>query len=57
VLATACGVAVVFGVIGVWSLLRRDWFRHTSVPLEAVLLAGVAAYVLRLLLTGRRHQP
>jgi DnaJ-like protein len=56
VLATACGVAVVSGVIGLWSLLRGDWVRHTSVPLEAVLLAAVAAYILRLLLTARRHR-
>jgi len=56
VLATACGVAVVSGVIGVRSLLRGDWVRHTSVPLEAVLLAAVAAYILRLLLSGRRHR-
>ena len=56
VLATACGVAVVSGVIGVWSLLRGDWVRHTSVPLEAVLLAAVAAYILCLLLAGRRHR-
>jgi ABC-type Mn2+/Zn2+ transport system permease subunit len=57
VLATTCGVAVVCGVIGASCLLRRDWSRHTSVPLEAVLLAAVAAYMLRLLLSGRHHRP
>jgi hypothetical protein len=48
-LATACGGAAVFGAVGVWSLLRWGWFRDTSVPFEAVLIAGVAAYALRLL--------
>lgn len=57
VLATTCGVAVVCGVIGASFFLRRDWYRHTSVPLEAVLLAAVAAYMLRLLLSGRHHRP
>lgn len=45
-LATACGGAVVFGV---WSLLRWGWFRETSLPLQAVLLAGASGYALYLL--------
>jgi hypothetical protein len=53
VLAIGCGVAVACGVLGVWSLLRSEWSRSTSVPLDAVLVGAVAAYILRLLLVGR----
>jgi hypothetical protein len=53
VLALACVVAIVCGVIGLSSLLRWGAVRYTSVPLEAVLLAAVATYVLRLLVTSR----
>lgn len=51
-LAMGCGVAVVCGAVGVWYLLRRDWFRLTSVPLGAMLLGAVAAYILWVLFTG-----
>src|SRR5262245_26831866 len=53
VLVTVCGVVMISGVIGAWSLLRADWSRHTTVPIEAILLGAVAAYMLRLLLTSR----
>ncbi|PYO25838.1 MAG: hypothetical protein DMD85_02175 [Candidatus Rokuibacteriota bacterium] len=53
VLAADRGVAVICGVLGLWSL-RSEWFRHTSVPLDAVLVGGVAAYILRLLFLGQR---
>jgi len=52
VLAVACVVAIVCGVIGLSSLLRWSGVRYTSVPLEAILLAAVATYVLRLLVTS-----
>jgi hypothetical protein len=55
-LATACGGAAVFGVVGVWSLLRWGWFRDTSLPFEAVLIAGVAGYALRLLCGDRARR-
>jgi len=53
VLAADRGVAVICGVLGLWSL-RSEWFRHTSVPLDAVVVGGVAAYILRLLFLGQR---
>jgi hypothetical protein len=52
-LAAGCCVAVICGVLGLWSL-RSAWFRHTSVPLDAVIVGGVAAYILGLLLFGGR---
>ena len=52
-LGIACVVAIVCGVIGLWSLLGRG-MRHTNVPLEAVLIAAVATYVLSLLAGARR---
>lgn len=55
VLAVACVVAVVCGLIGLWSLIGPGRVRFTGVPLEAVLLGAAAGYALRLLLPGRRH--
>jgi len=55
-LAIACFVAIVCGVIGLSSLLQSGAIRYTSVPLEAVLLGAVAAYVLSLLLAARIKQ-
>jgi hypothetical protein len=54
VLAIASVGAIVCGVIGLWALLRPGG-RHTSVPLDAVLLAAGAAWALRLLFSGRRR--
>jgi hypothetical protein len=54
VLAIACVVAVVCGVIGLAALLRPGRGGHTSVPLDAVLLAAGAAWALRLLIGGRQ---
>jgi hypothetical protein len=56
-LVTACGVVVICGVIGAGSMLRSDWARHTTVPIEAVLMGALAAYMLRLLVRARDDSP
>ena len=50
-LVMACGAVVLCGVVGAWALLRAGWARHTTVPIEAVLMGAVAAFMLRLLNT------
>jgi hypothetical protein len=52
-LVAACGVAVICGVIGAGSMLRSDWARHTTIPIEAVLMGALGAYMLRLLVRVR----
>ena len=52
-LVAACSVVVICGVIGAGSMLRSDWARHTTVPIEAVLMGALAAYILRLLFRVR----